>query len=36
VLVAATIPHVIVLSLAGLLTYGVILPATTGSAISPE
>ncbi len=36
VLVAATIPYVIVLSGVGLFTYGVILPAVTGSAIQPE
>jgi len=36
VLVAATIPYVIVLSGVGLFTYGVILPATTGVAIQPE
>jgi uncharacterized protein len=36
VLVAATIPYVIVLSLVGLFTYGVILPAATGTAIPPE
>jgi uncharacterized membrane protein YfcA len=36
VLVAATIPYVIVLSAVGLFTYGVIMPALTGSAIQPE
>jgi uncharacterized membrane protein YfcA len=36
VVVAATIPYVIVLSAVGLLTYGVIMPALTGSAIQPE
>lgn len=36
VLVAATIPYVIVLSAVGLFTYGVILPAVVGSAIPPE
>lgn len=36
VLVAATIPYVIVLSAVGLFTYGVILPAVTGAAIAPE
>ncbi len=36
VLVAATIPYVIVLSAVGLFTYGVILPAVTGTAIAPE
>ena len=36
VLVAATIPYVIVLSGVGLFTYGVILPAVVGTAIEPE
>lgn len=36
VLVAATIPYVIVLSAVGLFTYGVILPTVTGTAIAPE
>jgi uncharacterized membrane protein YfcA len=36
VVVAATIPYVIVLSAVGLFTYGVIMPALTGSAIQPE
>lgn len=36
VLVAATIPYVIVLSCVGLCTYGIILPAITGTAIHPE
>lgn len=36
VLVAATIPFVIVLSAVGLFTYGVILPAVVGTAIAPE
>jgi hypothetical protein len=36
VLVAATIPYVIVLSGVGLFTYGVILPAVVGTAIAPE
>lgn len=36
VLVAATIPFVIVLSAVGLFTYGVIMPALTGHAIEPE
>lgn len=36
VLVAATIPYVIVLSAVGLFTYGVILPAVASAAISPE
>lgn len=36
VLVAATIPYVIVLSAVGLVTYGLIMPALTGSAIQPE
>ncbi len=36
VLVAATIPYVIVLSAVGLFTYGVILPAVVGQAVAPE
>jgi hypothetical protein len=36
VLVAATIPYVIVLSAIGLFTYGVILPLVTGVTIVPE
>lgn len=36
VLVAATIPYVIVLSGVGLFTYGVILPLVAGAAIQPE
>jgi uncharacterized membrane protein YfcA len=36
VLVAATIPYVMVLSAVGLFTYGVILPAFLGTAIQPE
>jgi uncharacterized membrane protein YfcA len=36
VVVAATIPYVIVLSAVGLFTYGVIMPALGGSAIQPE
>lgn len=36
VLVAATIPYVIVLSAVGLFTYGVILPAVVGIVIAPE
>ncbi len=36
VLVAATIPYVIVLSAIGLFTYAVIVPAFTGITISPE
>ena len=36
VLVAATIPYVIVLSGVGLFTYGVILPAVADAAIQPE
>lgn len=36
VLVAATIPYVIVLSAVGLFTYGVILPAAGQTAIQPE
>lgn len=36
VLVAATIPYVIVLSAVGLFTYCFILPAVAGAAISPE
>lgn len=36
VLVAATIPYVIVLSAVGLFTYGVILPAVSSAAIAPE
>ena len=36
VLVAATIPYVIVLSAVGLFTYGVIVPAFTGVTIQPE
>lgn len=36
VLVAATIPYVIVLSAVGLFTYGVIVPALTGAAVEPE
>lgn len=36
VLVAATIPYVIVLSAVGLFTYGVIVPAVTGTAVAPE
>jgi uncharacterized protein len=36
VLVAATIPYVIVLSAVGLFTYGVILPAFVGVGVAPE
>jgi hypothetical protein len=36
VLVAATIPYVIVLSAVGLFTYGVIMPALIGTSIQPE
>ena len=36
VLVAATIPYVIVLSAVGLFTYGVIVPAFTGTTVQPE
>lgn len=36
VLVAATIPYVIVLSAVGLFTYGVILPLVAGTALQPE
>ncbi len=36
VLVAATIPYVIVLSAVGLLTYGAIMPAIVGTTIQPE
>ena len=36
VLVAATIPYVIVLSAVGLFTYGIIMPGFTGSTIQPE
>lgn len=36
VLVAATIPYVIVLSAVGLLTYGVILPVVVGTTVQPE
>ena len=36
VLVAATIPYVIILSAVGLFTYGVILPAVVGTTIAPE
>ncbi len=36
VLVAATIPYVIILSAVGLFTYGVILPMVSGIVISPE
>ena len=36
VLVAATIPYVIVLSAVGLFTYGVILPAVLGTTLAPE
>jgi len=36
VLVAATIPYVIVLSAVGLLTYGVILPWVVGTTVQPE
>ena len=36
VLVAATIPYVIVLSAVGLFTYGVILPNVVGTTVAPE
>ena len=36
VLVAATVPYVIVLSAVGLFTYGVIVPAFTGVTVQPE
>lgn len=36
VLVAATIPYVIILSAVGLFTYGVILPSVSGVSIAPE
>ena len=36
VLVAATIPYVIVLSAVGLFTYGIIVPAVAGTIVAPE